>query len=596
MPAMSDGATMEASPRSPGTDRFPLEIEQPLSRSLLWSMQRAFFERQGIEAWRLRVVPQYVTTNAFIAHAYAGVVAAFLRDCRAAGLDQGGPVHVVELGGGSGRFAFTFLKKLLRRAPDEARRVRYVLTDFTGTNVAFWRSHSAFTPLVDAGLLDFAVFDGERDQPLRLEVSGETLAHGALKSPLVAIANYFFDTLSQEAFAIEGAEVREYRVSLFSPHAEPVPDDPAILGRLSAEFSTGPVSREHAEDPEVAALLDAYRGRFARATVCLPIGGLRCCRALRRLSGDRLLLLSCDKGDVHESDVARDEPPGYALHGSFSFSVNYHAVAAWFRNAGGQAWHTTHAHRSVAVVACQLGVPGTETRRAFEEEMATFGPDDFFSFKHMIEGLAGLLTVPQILAWLRLAKGDAGALWICLPALRDKLGDASAQQRADLKRILAETWDLHYALEVDRDLPFEIGRLFYGMGDAAHAVPWFERSMALHGESPGAHVNLGLCSLALGDAEGAMRFARRALAEDPEHDAARALCDAARSPERRDPPSAATVPRRRGDDAPRPERADSAPGTITERLSALANRSAQARIAAAYQRLLNGAPGEIPPT
>jgi hypothetical protein len=52
----------ELAPEDPADDPVVLEHEQCLSRSLLWSLQRAFFAREGIEAWRTHTVPHYVAS------------------------------------------------------------------------------------------------------------------------------------------------------------------------------------------------------------------------------------------------------------------------------------------------------------------------------------------------------------------------------------------------------------------------------------------------------------------------------------------------------------------------------------------------------
>src|SRR5215831_9488326 len=62
----------------------PLEQRQRLSRSMIWQLQRNFFDRQGIEAWRADGVPYHITSNPFIADAYAGIVICFFRDCQRA--------------------------------------------------------------------------------------------------------------------------------------------------------------------------------------------------------------------------------------------------------------------------------------------------------------------------------------------------------------------------------------------------------------------------------------------------------------------------------------------------------------------------------
>src|SRR5438067_7126058 len=80
-----------------GETRVILEQDQRLSQSLLWTLQRAFFDRQGIAAWSRGIVPHYITSNTYIARAYAGVVCGFLRDWRPA-LDPRQRVYIVELG------------------------------------------------------------------------------------------------------------------------------------------------------------------------------------------------------------------------------------------------------------------------------------------------------------------------------------------------------------------------------------------------------------------------------------------------------------------------------------------------------------------
>jgi hypothetical protein len=101
--------------QAPDTPRV-IERNQRLSRSLLWGLQRRFFEQKGVEAWRQNIVPHYITSNPFIANAYAHLVFGFLRDCQANALlpDPNQPLYIVELGAGSGRFAFRFLKQFQR--------------------------------------------------------------------------------------------------------------------------------------------------------------------------------------------------------------------------------------------------------------------------------------------------------------------------------------------------------------------------------------------------------------------------------------------------------------------------------------------------
>ena len=57
-----------------------LEDDVPFSHSLLWELQREYFQAAGVTAWSTHTVPLYVTNNPALARAYAAVVAAWLED------------------------------------------------------------------------------------------------------------------------------------------------------------------------------------------------------------------------------------------------------------------------------------------------------------------------------------------------------------------------------------------------------------------------------------------------------------------------------------------------------------------------------------
>lgn len=59
--------------------------------------------QNGVNAWLSGTVPSFITTNNFIARAYARVIAAFLRETFA-GIESEECVYVIELGAGHGKF------------------------------------------------------------------------------------------------------------------------------------------------------------------------------------------------------------------------------------------------------------------------------------------------------------------------------------------------------------------------------------------------------------------------------------------------------------------------------------------------------------
>ena len=81
-------------------------------------LQRDFYAQRGLKAWNEDLVPSYITNNPFIAEIYAGIVAAFLQDCMSSAqrgypsLSPENPLRILELGAGTGKFSYLFLRKL----------------------------------------------------------------------------------------------------------------------------------------------------------------------------------------------------------------------------------------------------------------------------------------------------------------------------------------------------------------------------------------------------------------------------------------------------------------------------------------------------
>src|SRR5579864_9651945 len=94
-----------------------LETDVPLSQSLIWGLQRGFYAQRGLKAWNEDLVPSYITNNPFIAEIFAGIVAAFVQDCMSterlsnAPLSPENPLRILELGAGTGKFSYLFLRK-----------------------------------------------------------------------------------------------------------------------------------------------------------------------------------------------------------------------------------------------------------------------------------------------------------------------------------------------------------------------------------------------------------------------------------------------------------------------------------------------------
>jgi len=511
---------------------FVLERSQRLSCSSLWNMQRNFFARQGIEAWRQETVPHYITCNPFVARAYTQVVFGFLRDCqvRSTPLDLSQPVYIVELGAGSGRFAFHFLKEFLglfTRSVLKDIPVKYVMTDFAQQTLNYWQTHRWLQPFVEGGQLDFARFDAGHDRELTLRHCEERLSPGSVRNPLIVLANYFYDSLPQDAFYIQAGRLYESLITIASPRQEePDLTDPDLLNRVEITYEHRPVNGDYYSDPACNLILQAYQQQLSDTALLFPCAAIRCLRDLSALSSGRLLLLSADKGYSRAEDLLGRGEPGFNVHGSFSMMVNYHALGQYVRHQGGEVLSTARRHNSLKVCAFILGQPpsGTvETRQAYIAAVEQYGPDDFYILKKGIEKVYDTLTLPQILAYLRLSGWDANIFLGCFPTLLNRADSVSEAERQELYWAIQQVWDTYYPIGEKHDLAFFLGMLLYGMTYYSEALDYFQHSLWLYGPDASTVYNMGMCHYCLRQLEAALTCVDQALELDAAFEPARGM-------------------------------------------------------------------------
>src|SRR6266849_7946971 len=163
------------------------------------------------------------------------------------------PMYVVELGAGSGRFAYRFLKALtalLEEASSVHQRFVYVMTDASASVLEYWRDNPRLRSFVEAGVLDFAHFDLLELAPLELLNTGVTLRAGAVANPVVVVANYIFDSIPQDAFTIKDGQLFANLVSISAstPALDLTAPDSKV--RLAVVFSKDQNPTDADEEPD----------------------------------------------------------------------------------------------------------------------------------------------------------------------------------------------------------------------------------------------------------------------------------------------------------------------------------------------------------
>ncbi len=436
--------------------RTIIEDQKPLSQSMIWQMQRNFYAEHGKSAWEYKV-PYFVTSNACIAKVYAHAILGYLQDCERHTIDRAQPIHIVELGTGSGRFSYLLIKKLqaIRLQLSLPKPViRYVMTDFIQKNIDFWRGNPALQPFIKDGLLDFALFDAENDSRLLLQESGIVLAPETNHNPVIVLANYLFDSLTQDIFRVQTGKLKEGLVTLFTKESTlPGPQKPLKLDHIKVLYKFKQVPNGYYQDPEFNTILHNYRDRLSFSTFCFPIGALRCIRNLLHLSHNRLFLLSTDKGRCREQDLLGKISPLLITHdGCFSLPVNYHAIGRYFQNKKGNlCLHKKSRDGQLCIsgfVSGEASQSYISTQLAWAEHIETFGPGEFFDLFKVVYEEREMTPLPILLSMIRLSDYDSKVFYWLSSAILIALDDNNSYEHdAELFQILDRVWDNWYPMQ-----------------------------------------------------------------------------------------------------------------------------------------------------
>lgn len=402
------------------------------------------------------------------------------------------------------------------------------MTDFTEQNFNFWKTHPALAPFVKRGIVDFAIFDATQDTELRLYSSKQTIGPGSLKNPLCIFANYLFDTLYHDLFQVEKGMLKLGLVSVGSKRAEePDPLDPEIIKRLSNIFKYDQIDENFYGDDKTHLnnilkwYHEYYDPKSSGATVLVPIGALSAIERLGKLSSNRLLVLSGDKGNSNPDHFRGVSDPHIAVHGSFSVMVNYHAIGVYFASRGGFALHSPQEEASLKVsLFALLGDSTNETSvqpmaklygcdlddvcdarssaypnlsLAFQDEIVAFGPNDFFVMQKALKEDSKAPSLKSVLALMKLSCWDPDVFYKFRDVLLDHSPSCPPKLKKDVCHGIPLVWKNYYALDKEKDIAFEIGRLYYGMHDYDSALAFYTLSMHEMGKHHVTSHNMGLC-------------------------------------------------------------------------------------------------------
>lgn len=478
-------------------NRIQLENNARFSQSKLWDAQRHFYDKKGVQAWAADV-PFYITSNPFIAYCYAQLIMRFILDCQSRGIN--GRFHIIELGTGTGQFSFYVLRHLHNMAATlkwNELPICYVMTDFTQNNIAFWENNASLKPFLDNGTLDFARFDVENDKTIELQRSNKTLAEKSLDTPLIVIANYLFDSVVNDVFAVKDGVLSESLVTLETKLDNIRDNQPKSWQDVKIKHHESPISGQYYENPHFNKILFDYQKSLEDTYFNFPNGSLNGIENLNRIANGKMLLISSDKGYADLGELDDHQFPELDFHGSFSLMVNYHAIGEYFKLNNGDAFLQTP-RDGLATGAFVTGFHWQDlpqTSLVLAESVEGFSPTDYFHIFEWIEKRPNNLDLVTIASMLSLSQWDPHVFMQLSDRLTNLLEKEDNQEIADfIARKLALVAKNFYFVPDCEDIFFAIGTVYYTLDDYNEALKYYEESLKHFPEElEEAYYNIALC-------------------------------------------------------------------------------------------------------
>jgi len=401
-----------------------LQSFTPVKDSLAWELLQRFYEDQGPEAWTQKIVPQGSTANCYTADTYAGIVASFFRDLMAEGNSE--PPIVIELGGGSGRFAWQFLNRLFNYHfidGEECPQFTYLLTDTAQRNIANWSKKDRFLPLIESGVLEFAQLRVEADPVIRTQ-HGDLTPSAFAGRPTIVIANYLFDSIPSDLLRVREKSLEQVSMSLISSDSDFLEQPVTSFATVTEQFQSAPLNTPPTSNPALNEIIQTYVDEAEEDDdfhIVVPEIGFSFLENFMDRTTPFMLLCG-GLGYAHPDDFSLGSP--FIFDSYFAHYSNFHIFGQLFGRHGGQCQFQRH--RDVDFTCGALVLPGREqwsaidlsgTLRTAKSCLRDFYPYDAHELSEMIEETVREASVRQVEAWVRFSKYDPAIAEQCLPLL-----------------------------------------------------------------------------------------------------------------------------------------------------------------------------------
>lgn len=503
-----------------------------LSKSKIWEIMGDYYNQVGLDAWLDDIVPSDITSNKYIASIYAELILSKLIDWKESSTQNASEdFYIFEIGTGLGKFSFYILKILQKFTQDSDRdlfsRIKYIMTDISIKNVEGWQKHPSLQEFVEQGVLDFAYFNATTDDKIDLILSKKTIKKNSLKTPIIAICNYLFDTLPHDSFKIKNHKLYENLIKIETPKAKK--NSSKFFDNLKYKFKLEEAGDNYYDCHHLNKILLDYKQHFTKGSILVPTGGLTCIRNMEQFTSEHLLMIIADKGYSDLEEVEDLDNPDISLHGSVSLMVNFDAIERYFDSKKGISLLMPNKWADFQI-GCFINkdIKAPKLTQAFYKNLTDFSPQDLFDLCYTDDDELnpGINSINTILSLLQLSKWDPGIFSSYVYSLIDLLTESDElllQHEKIITNGVEKVWRYFYDFHSESDICFMIALLLYEINHNKDAIKYFELSLKYFPESPETYYNLALALQEEGDLNKAKKAIEKALKLKPSYKEAKSL-------------------------------------------------------------------------
>lgn len=482
----------------------PRLIENPvrLSESKLWEIQRNYWKNMGILAWK-EEVPSYISSNAFIGYQYAQLVIEYIKDTchNHPGKSKGQTFYIAELGAGTGKFSFHFLKafkELLALNNLKELKFCYIITDIVEKNLEFCQKNDCFADYIKNHELDFSLFNVESGQDFELRLQGKTFAELNAKTPLIVIANYTFDCIKQDAFEIRDGKLQEEKTGISSRYKNFEIKNAKHLNDLRFNYQYYEVDlANYYANPYLNEIMQEYHDRLhdKNATILIPLGAIEFLDHLKALTHGNYFMIVGDKGISElERIPVLEKKYRMTYDGCYSFFVNFHSMGEYIKKSKGDCLLSKN-DNSFKVCLFSQGASFDElqnTKIYYLNTIENVGPDEFCYIYDEYISNNYRFHLRAIMSFLRLSRWDSNAYALIHDRLMELLPSVDKSTFLEIEKDLAKVRDNIYHINIGEDIFNYLGNVYQTREQDEKAMELYQQSLTYFGERSAPHHNLGL--------------------------------------------------------------------------------------------------------